>query len=346
VIKKQKPTNHFSMSVSNLQRCSGECHAHKPVEDFASSKATRCRSCEKIHHDARLQTELGFAQHLAVSARGDMKFRQKIEGREDMKDSELTAALILKIFEKQDRKDYYTGMPLEMRKREHFQTSKERIDSSITYSERNTVLSVCEMNGSSQWTVEKVKTIPSLVEAPILDDFKEIVEFARTQAPHTHKKRVTELIDGAHMRCSHCGDIKENESFCKQISNGCSDCRRAHQKTYLATLRGFMFKLISSAKLRTKIRRKAGREMEDVSLTLDQLLNLLVQQGGRCAYSNIPLALQPGVDWCISIERISDDIGYVLSNVKLVCFEFNTAKQWSREKFLYILKHVKEKYNL
>jgi hypothetical protein len=57
-------------------------------------------------------------------------------------------------------------------------------------------------------------------------------------------------------------------------------------------------------------------------------------QWGRCAYSRMPMRCQAKVGWKCSVERLDNDLGYTPSNCVLVCNEFNTPAQWSREKFV------------
>lgn len=62
---------------------------------------------------------------------------------------------------------------------------------------------------------------------------------------------------------------------------------------------------------------------------------MFVQQNGLCFYSKYSMTYSATRrDWMMSIERLDNTIGYVLSNIVLICREFNTPKQWTREKFL------------
>ena len=46
--------------------------------------------------------------------------------------------------------------------------------------------------------------------------------------------------------------------------------------------------------------------------------------------------------WTCSVERLDNAIGYTRSNICLIVFELNTARQWSREKLAYMLSFHKD----
>merc|ERR1711972_1056862 len=67
--------------------------------------------------------------------------------------------------------------------------------------------------------------------------------------------------------------------------------------------------------------------------------------GGLCAVSQVPLSVQGEDEWPVSIERLSNDEGYVARNVVLICSEFQSSDlsrlattkvlgspQWSKDK--------------
>lgn len=100
--------------------------------------------------------------------------------------------------------------------------------------------------------------------------------------------------------------------------------------------------LLNSARGRSAIR---GTEFR---LSLDDLLDILLIQDGRCFYSGVPMeCLVPHSHWRVSLERLDNGRGYTRENVALVAAEFNTpdysrnrgvvvihgTAQWSRDKF-------------
>ena len=67
--------------------------------------------------------------------------------------------------------------------------------------------------------------------------------------------------------------------------------------------------------------------------SLEQIKRKWVEQGGRCAYSNIHMGWGNCdlCDWCVSVERISKGL-YDGENVVLVCAEFNSP-EYHTERF-------------
>ena len=106
---------------------------------------------------------------------------------------------------------------------------------------------------------------------------------------------------------------------------------------YRATLRRSVRTLAANARLRDKQR---GRQSEvDDGLLLD----LIMDQGGLCAYSGVPMELtRPHSHWRMSIERKDTSQGYVRGNYCLIAAEFNSSvqgvdtglgsSQWSKQK--------------
>ena len=68
------------------------------------------------------------------------------------------------------------------------------------------------------------------------------------------------------------------------------------------------------------------------ALDLDDLLEMLRLQGGRCHYSRVPLHCAAGpADWVWSIERLDNSVTYAKNNCVLIAREFQTSDQ-SRNK--------------
>jgi hypothetical protein len=87
------------------------------------------------------------------------------------------------------------------------------------------------------------------------------------------------------------------------------------------------------------------------SVTLEELISILKQQGGLCAYSGVPMSSRKG-DFKVSIERIDTLKGYDKENVCLIIQELNSSDKtvlndtkgstgWSRAKFLQVQDSVR-----
>ena len=95
---------------------------------------------------------------------------------------------------------------------------------------------------------------------------------------------------------------------------------------------------MGSAKRRTRLRNQKKDDsdtMHQFIISIDIILDKLLQQGGRCFYSGVPLNFrEPWSDWFWSLERLDNDKGYTIENCVLVALGFNTAAQWTRMKIL------------
>jgi len=95
-----------------------------------------------------------------------------------------------------------------------------------------------------------------------------------------------------------------------------------------------------------------SKENSEFSLTVDIILQKIIDQKGRCAYSSIPLAYKRGSKYRVSIERINNKLGYTKENTVLICLEFNStdrssisdnstgSSQWSKAKFEYLIANM------
>ena len=115
-------------------------------------------------------------------------------------------------------------------------------------------------------------------------------------------------------------------SWCRRIS-GDRDAKIAmHHKTPRSGHR--RWRSIESA-LRVKLdnaRQRAKRSAGYATLTVEELLEVFQQQGGRCYYSGIPLTYDQGGDTDVSIDRMDSTKGYTEDNVVLCCWRVNNMK--------------------
>lgn len=91
-------------------------------------------------------------------------------------------------------------------------------------------------------------------------------------------------------------------------------------------------------------RRRSARRGHSVSISADDLIEMLWAQRGRCYYSGVPVEFsRPHSHWRMSCERLNNSEGYSKQNCVLIANEFNTgdtskravspvfgSAQWSR----------------
>jgi hypothetical protein len=86
---------------------------------------------------------------------------------------------------------------------------------------------------------------------------------------------------------------------------------------------GYVDQLLRNARAHTKARNEKGRDMEDVTMTFQDIVQLFRDLRGRCAYSDITFTKDG--PWMMSLERIDNTRGYTRENVTLICKAFNAA---------------------
>jgi hypothetical protein len=127
--------------------------------------------------------------------------------------------------------------------------------------------------------------------------------------------------------CSKCGIYKDAAFFDKcsknSLQSSCKVCRRAAKDTPMSYLR-YMWRNTTSRSMRVSTPNP---------WTFEQVLETWNRQHQKCYISGMPMKTSTFTDWQVSPERLNNDIGYESSNVVLICAEFNTSNQWTREKF-------------
>ena len=124
-------------------------------------------------------------------------------------------------------------------------------------------------------------------------------------------------------QCNKCKEVRSTLFFDKVTNNKdgfYGSCMFCEHFTYM----------IDNAKARTADRIAKGRDMESVSITVDDLKAM----HPVCAYSHVPLVLCRGHVHTASLERLHDKGGYTLKNAVMTDIRMNVHAKMSREKFL------------
>jgi hypothetical protein len=240
-----------------------------------------------------------------------------------------------------------------------WQCSLERLDDNKGYTIDNIALICLEFNNDAKWNLDKINQILTLADKHY-DDILLLHEIDdNLNKPDRRGGRGNPIVSNkkGKVKCNKCNTFKSKTEFNKYIGNGCKDCKKKYTKEYKSTIKGHLHQLVSCAKNNTNIRNsKSDRSADDTfNITYADLVILLRNQHGKCAYSGIKLNYGPSreKDWVASLERIDSKRGYEKNNICLVCAEFNgidhsaVAKYsnggsggWSKEKFNFFLETI------
>lgn len=268
---------------------------------------------------------------------------------------------ILEIWDKQDGKCAYSGIPLNYDINE-WRLSINRIDENMGYTKDNINLVPIELNSRAGWNDDKISDMLRILDMNIIENN---ISFDLVTTRKVYGKQEKVIIDGCkHFNCTLCGKIKKEEAFGKKPINGCKECISERMSKARDTPRGMMQILLQTAKNSTNFRKSKKNSYKrdhTFDIDFDFLVELYKKQKGLCAYSGLPLQFgsYKEKNWTISLERKNPLKGYTKDNVCLICKEFNSADQtaklskptygsagWSREKFLLFLAFVKHKHGL
>jgi hypothetical protein len=150
--------------------------------------------------------------------------------------------------------------------------------------------------------------------------------------------------------CTCCHQEKSLDEFNKKTPNlnTCKSCRQKNSMKSNNTLKGFLKKLIRSAKNNANKRKKDREEVKKVTITYKDLCEIWKNQSGLCYYSSIQMVTITKSDWQCSLERLNTELGYIRENVVLCCLEFNgNGTQWTDNKIkeLFTINKIEDDYS-
>ena len=133
--------------------------------------------------------------------------------------------------------------------------------------------------------------------------------------------------------CTRCNKTKNITEFYNDNKSICKICSDKDRDKHLNTFRGYLLKLVNSARSSSIKRTEDGRpEAGTFAITIDDVIDIWTAQNGLCYYSKLPMKTQRLTDWQASIDRQNQDLGYVKDNIVLCALELNSVQQWSLEK--------------
>jgi hypothetical protein len=356
--------------ISDGKQCK-MCGIVKPFDEYSKFSngsgngkkyyRSNCKECNLVKSRKFRNTQKGCFNALLTTARNNSESRSD-KGRMDAGICTITKRDLIFLWKKQDGKCYYSGIEMSTYSCSNWQCSLERLDDKKGYTLENTVLICFEFNNQNKWTLTKVNEMLELRHKHNdIDVLKELDDdLNRKTIPRKRKQIITD--NNGNYRCNSCDDFKERTEFTKYFTDGCKVCRKKYKKRYRATVNGHLHKLLDGAKRHTLQRNNSNKRSgsNTCNITYNDLVILLRDQYGKCAYSGLKLnyGSRKEKNWLASIERIDPKRGYEKDNICFICAEFNgvdyaaIAKYsnggsgyWSKEKFNFFLSVLEKQRN-
>ena len=303
-----------------------------------SEKKIDCKTCFNEISKKRSATPEGFVNKLYDSIRtSDIKMKNRVSG-ETMSREQFDQLV-------DQPSCYLSGIKLELAPYSQFQLSIERINNEEAHTYANSkpmcLLFQC---GCAQWTPLKFELVKSSLQYDQTSSVIDLATLAELKNPPAKRKGISKGLmktsvsaDGLEESCRKCGIFFPLSSYTTHRELGCKTCRLESKKIRVISVLASLRRLFSNAKSNAK-----KKDRKECSLTLDNIIDMYIVQGGRCFYSKMPMTTQG--DWKVSLERLDPRGMYHVNNTKLVCVEFNAIDRsitnkdvnvvslgWSRE---------------
>lgn len=325
-----------------------KCKISRPLTKFY--KHSQCKSgydlssCKLCIYQRKCTTD-GFLQNLMSNAKY-REIRRYNKKQQDAPAFCLSMDIMHNLFDKQDKRGYYSHLPLALRPLSDWQASLERKDPSKDYTIDNVALEALEFNTSCQWSIEKILKVPFLIHEPSTITFEQLdTVHIKPQRALAHRRKIQDNC----CYCNICHQWKDITDFYKSTLTRCKKCHVKESLKKRESLRGFLMHLLRNCNGGSKTKWDiSGGTRNTFALSMDDLIEILKLQNLRCKYSGIPMTFKPNSDWMCSIERIDNNKGYTKDNIALICWEFQSvdnsirsenpvygSAQMSREKFEY-----------
>ncbi|CAE8582632.1 unnamed protein product [Polarella glacialis] len=161
-----------------------------------------------------------------------------------------------------------------------------------------------------------------------LSHLQSIIAVARIRPKSLQTRAATRMPNEAgEWKCLNCGKFLTEQAFQRRstfsavpVLSTCKICNQERALAYNRTLRGNVRTLLSSARMRSR------KRDQPCTLVRDDILDMLWQQKGSCAYSSVAMEeLLPNSHWRMSLERKDNTKGYCRENCVLIAGEFNTS---------------------
>ena len=326
----------------NPTRTCSICGEVKVATEFYGTNKLQCKPCKKLLRLTRINSDpKEYFKELVKTAKQSAKERGE-KGRVEASEFSITLEDVMKLHTTQNGKCAYSGIPYVCLLEQDWRASIERLNPQKGYVLDNIALVVLELNGSVQWSKQKIDKLKIHLNSSYEP---QIIDFKNERKARENRGELEQFIidDIECVKCKFCSEVKPKIMFNSVLDNGCKECIAKYHKSYAKTPLGHIKHLVATTKQSTERRNKKGRNHSESEFAYEDIVDMFTAQGGLCYYTGIPMTFGSYLDtsWTCSVERLDESKGYIKGNVCLICVEFNTGNSsWNKEKIIYLKQHL------
>jgi hypothetical protein len=206
-----------------------------------------------------------------------------------------------------------------------FNMSLERKNNSIHYIKDNVVL-ICQKYQVSKGDYS-VQEIGSWFQYDSTNDGFVFDAAIFNKSKKVYRKHRKVIRRGDMKSCTDCSKMLPLKSFSGKLSF-CKSCNNIRMINSVNTPYGFLTNLCNTSKRSARNRGKKRRRNDTSDECVENLFQLFVdiinEQGGRCAITGIPLVYKQKHNFAASPDRLDNSKGYVKGNVRFIIVPLNT----------------------
>lgn len=342
-------TKIYDNNILTKKKCT-VCKTIKDISNFSKQSRT-CKKCVSTKVNSRINKNMDSYFSILLGNAKSHSSQRVEKGRDQAGKFLLTLKDLKDQFNKQSGKCYYSNITLKLNKSSDWQCSLERLNPEEGYITKNIALITQEFQSPVQWTPEKFSVFENHLVNPAKSNQ---VDWEKKTRKNTGKRITVIKNDIMLIQCTACDTFKTEQNYTKN-SIVCKSCQSYIREQYQNTPIGHLGKMIHN------MQKSSKKKKLPMEFTIEKLKFLFIKQKGLCYYTEIPMTFgkYKNVWWTCSPERLDISQGYTLKNVRLVCFEFNTANRtitiensiisgngaWSKEKVCYLKQHLTNNNN-
>lgn len=309
-----------------------KCCLETPITEFhfhpRDGYISMCIPCQAQYDIERRSTVRGALLQLLSNAKKNTTRRVK-RGRHECDQEVMSIEEAEQMYNDQKGFCYYWPTKLvSLVPNSAFHVSLERVNAG-GYPRINCVLACLEFNSARQWSWPKIEEMMVISSTPHVFNFSKFISDVYYPPKHIPNPK-----------CVNPDHTKSDDSHRR-----CKQCRAAHQKRLMSIPKLFLEHHVN------RMNRRNREKGSNSIILLSQVIQKILEQDGKCYYSNLPMVFSNCSNWQLSSERLDPTKVYTVDNLVFICLEFNStcnrdvkarkydgsdigkSSQWTRVKF-------------